>query len=173
MSILFHRVDDDPTALMRSLGVGAVTGIRTLDPKLGRDIGLKWPNDILLRGNKLAGMLAQQPEPGTVVIGLGLNVGWAPEGAAKLGGTHTPTEVMQAILAGFDAVTDNPTALLDRYRSELFTLGQQVRVELPGKTVTGYADCITDGGALEVVDEAGVRRAFHMGDVVHLRVADA
>ena len=49
---------------------------------------LKWPNDLLLDGAKLAGVLAeagsQRGRLTSVVVGLGLNIGWAPSGAAAL-----------------------------------------------------------------------------------------
>src|SRR5437763_475013 len=70
------------------------------------------------------------------------------------------TELLAAYLAGLD----NPTNVLDRYRSRCATIDRRVRVELPGETVEGMAEAVDDEGRL-VVDG----RKITAGDVVHLR----
>ena len=99
---------------------------------------LKWPNDLLLDERKLAGVLAQAGGPGTeyVVVGIGLNIGWAPEGAARLGDGYDPVDVLDAMLVAYD---DLPDDITDIYRTSLVTIGQSVRVELSGSEVVGRA----------------------------------
>ena len=47
---------------------------------------MKWPNDLLLDGRKLGGMLSTSDhEKQFVVVGIGINVGWAPQEAVALG----------------------------------------------------------------------------------------
>ena len=54
-------------------GIGFASGLASLFPKLS--LGLKWPNDIVVSGKKLGGILCEfDPKPGKVVIGVGLNV---------------------------------------------------------------------------------------------------
>lgn len=126
---------------------------------------LKWPNDVLLDGRKLAGVLGQAGD-GFVVVGIGLNVGWAPEGAAKLDHGIRPLDVLASLLAAFDELPSDLTLL---YRSRLATLGQRVRVELPGgRLIEGIAVSVEPDGRL-VVDVAGVIHLVDTGDVVHLR----
>ena len=126
---------------------------------------LKWPNDILLDGAKLAGVLAQGGD-GWLVIGIGLNVGWAPPGAARLGDGIDPHAVLEATLRAFDALPVDASAT---YRERLATLGRRVRVELPGgRLILGTAiDVLADGRL--VVDADGARHVVDTGDIVHLR----
>ena len=131
---------------------------------------LKWPNDLLLDDRKLAGVLAEGGASSVgpfVVVGVGLNVGWAPPDAARLGDGVTPQQVLCALLAAFDALPDDITPM---YRSGLDTIGQLVRVELPDDNlVVGRAINVDADGRLVVLDDCAVTHRIDTGDVVHLR----
>ena len=130
---------------------------------------LKWPNDLLVDGRKLAGVLAQGAA-GFVVVGIGLNVRWSPEGSARLnedGAEVDPLDVLVALLGALDA---QPADVWPVYRAALATLGSEVRVELPGgENVFGRAIDVERDGRLVVLDQCGMTRRFDAGDVVHLR----
>ncbi len=140
-------------------------------------MGLKWPNDVLLGDRKLAGILAQRvPDGSAVVVGMGLNVGWAPDGAASIGqqagGSNVaPANVLAALLEELDSL---PADIAPRYREELVTIGQWVRIDMPGDAppLHGRASGVEDAGRLVVVDAAGRRHVLDVGDVVHLRPID-
>ncbi len=163
VSILFHRVPASPNELPRRVALAAVDACRAVG---GVDVRLKWPNDFLLDGRKLAGILSQRHQQGAVVVGLGLNVRWAPEGAARLGEGIDPLDVLEALLAAYDALPDD---IHPRYRAALATLGQQVRVELSNGVVEGRAVDVDDDGRLVVIDECALTHHFDTGDIVHLR----
>jgi BirA family transcriptional regulator, biotin operon repressor / biotin---[acetyl-CoA-carboxylase] ligase len=131
---------------------------------------LKWPNDLLLDGAKLAGILAQggvSPDGPFVVVGLGLNVGWAPPDGAKLGEKISPRQVLVALLGAYDAL---PALIHPLYKSHLATLGQLVRVEMPGdQLVVGRAVDVEPDGRLVVLDDCAITHRIDTGDVVHLR----
>jgi BirA family biotin operon repressor/biotin-[acetyl-CoA-carboxylase] ligase len=120
---------------------------------------LKWPNDILVGEAKVGGILAELVGD-AAVVGLGLNLGWAPEGAARLGADVDRGALLHAYLDSLGA----PGDVLARYRPRCTTIGRRVRVELPGQSVEGTATAVDDQGCL-VVDG----RAIPAGDVVHLR----
>ena len=126
-------------------------------------IRLKWPNDVLSGGEKVGGILCELVG-GAAVVGLGLNLAWAPPGAASLGADVDRNR----LLAAFLAALDDPGDVLGRYRARCDTLGRRVRVELPVSTVEGVATEVDDDGRL-VVDG----RAIVAGDVVHVAGADA
>lgn len=156
------------------------------------DVGLKWPNDVLLgpRQRKVAGILAEtaastDDTPG-VVVGIGINVSAIPEGldaeatsVAAEGGTANRAHVLVALLrrlavreSQWRAVGGDPDAsrLRADYRSCCLTLGTHVRVELPGgEFLHGIAEDVDRDGRLLVLDRTGQRRAIAAGDVVHLR----
>ncbi len=117
---------------------------------------LKWPNDLLIGGSKLAGVLAEAEFSGgalaSVVIGIGINVAWpGPEGAGgtcldDLGGTAQPVdrqvllEHLLGALAARRPLLDEPSgraALADEVRRRCATLGQHVRVVLPERGAHG------------------------------------
>ena len=161
--MLFTEVPDDPTELTRRVGLAAVDAVCEV---AGVEAFLKWPNDVLTMEGKLAGILAQRAPNGSVVVGIGMNVRGSPEGAAELGAPHTPSEVLSHLLRAFD---DLPVDITERYRSDLATIGQRVRIELPVGEIVGTAIDVEADGRLVVVDECAISHRIDVGDVVHLR----
>ena len=162
VSILFRDVPASPHTLTQRVAVAAV---RACERVAGVKPALKWPNDLLVDGKKLAGILAQATAS-VVVVGIGLNVGWAPVGATRLGKDIDPLHVLRELLFAYDELPADPWA---QYRENMGTLGRRVRVELAGATVSGRALDVERDGRLLVVDDAGVKHRFDVGDVVHLR----
>jgi BirA family biotin operon repressor/biotin-[acetyl-CoA-carboxylase] ligase len=132
---------------------------------------VKWPNDVQVGGLKVAGLLAEATG-GAVVVGIGLNVTTRREElpvteATSLmleGATVTDRDtVLRALLRELGgALGDQDKAT---YRMLCATLGQRVRIELPGSSsVTGLAEDVDAQGRL-VVDGT----PYAAGDVVHLR----
>src|SRR5580693_6134353 len=166
-------------------GVAVAAGIRA---QTGLDVSLKWPNDVLTPGGKLAGILGEQTGD-AVVVGIGLNVGDLP--ASVPGGTATSLAVMgatgvdrsgllAAILREFehwyrrwidasppgDAVS---SGLRAEYLRSCATVGMQVRVELPGGAILAGRACDVDAvGRLLVATPDGVE-PVSAGDVIHVR----
>ena len=168
VSFLFRDGDPAgaPVDVMRRIGVAAIDAVARVAAVEAR---LKWPNDVLVDGAKLAGLLAQRADSATVV-GLGLNVGWAPEGAAKLGAHYDPADVLTALLDAIDRLPDDAGDLHDLYVARLTTLGQEVRVELPaGESLIGRATGVEPDGRLVVLDTCAVTHRIDAGDVRHLR----
>ena len=179
VSVLFTEPPPVPSVLTQALGVAALDAIERLagSDRLQR-LGLKWPNDLLVDGHKLAGVLAQRsPATGAIVVGMGLNVGWAPSGsaslAADLGLDVTPQALLDQLLVEFDrllsTVATGGEGVVGRYRTRLATLGAQVRVELPdGGHIVGQATGLDDFGRL-MVDDGEATLTLDVGDIVHLR----
>jgi len=145
-----------PALVTLAAGLAAAEACRAV---AGAAVGLKWPNDLLLDGRKLGGILSELVA-GAAVVGLGLNLAWAPPGAACLGAAVDRQAVLGAYLAGLET----PGDVLARYRDWCTTLGRRVRVEVPGGAVEGVATDVDGDGRL-VVDG----RAIAAGDVIHLR----
>lgn len=129
----------------------------------GAEVRLKWPNDLLLDGRKLGGILVEG-SPGRMVIGIGINLTWGPPEAARLSGTARD-ELLELLRDRLGHWLAQPReAVLQRWRELSATLGRRVRLELPHGSVEGLAEDIAPDGSL-VVDGTAV----HAGDVVHLR----
>jgi BirA family transcriptional regulator, biotin operon repressor / biotin---[acetyl-CoA-carboxylase] ligase len=167
-------------------GVAVARSVRVVS---GLSATLKWPNDVLITGSKLAGILAEQAADGAVVIGMGINVATTadalPAGPGGLRGTSIAieggnasrqrllAEILRQLERHYLAFRDKPdpeaTGLLGEYRTLCVTLGQRVRVELPGgSTLTGDATDVDAEGRL-LVDTAGAVTPLTAGDVIHLR----
>jgi BirA family biotin operon repressor/biotin-[acetyl-CoA-carboxylase] ligase len=164
-SILFTEIPPVPVELTHRVGVATVVASQRLT---GVQAQLKWPNDLLVDDAKLAGILAQR-SGSAIVVGTGINVGWAPKGAARLGEDCNPVELLAEILRAFDELPIDSAQMRELYRSHLGTLGRQVRIELADTEIVGTALDVTDEGHLLVVDTCGITHRCDVGDVVHLR----
>jgi len=169
------------TAAVSMAGADAVSLIAEITPSL------KWPNDLLVEGRKLAGVLTEVDGPaadGTlaVVVGIGINCTWPDElpseiadvaiAANHVAGRPIHTEdVLDALLENLDArLAGGWDAVAREYNSRVDTVGQEVRVELADVSFTGMATGVDQDGALVVITDNGPRRVV-AGDVVHLRSA--
>ena len=148
-----------PPLVTLAAGVAAADAC---DAVAGVVTALKWPNDVLVDGAKVGGILSELVGD-AAVVGLGVNLGWAPAGAAALGPDVDRDDLLRAYLTGLDGL-NNARDVLARYRRRCATLGRRVRVEVPGPTVEGTAEAVDDEGRL-VVDG----RPISAGDVIHLR----
>nr|WP_246319984.1 biotin--[acetyl-CoA-carboxylase] ligase [Nocardioides kongjuensis] len=161
---------------------------------LGHDANVKWPNDVLLDGErKVAGILVERVETPTgpaAIVGVGINVAMSADElpvptatSLAVAGPGAPdrTSVLLAVVAavreGYDvwqAGGEQGTArLAASYRSNCATLGRDVRVELPGGgELLGRATDIDDDGRLVVATADGTERVG-AGDVIHVRATSA
>jgi BirA family biotin operon repressor/biotin-[acetyl-CoA-carboxylase] ligase len=165
------------------------TGVAIVDAVLavtGVETGLKWPNDVLAGGGKLAGILAEVAAPKySIVVGLGLNVSLhsdevpAPEAVSLLGlGVDAPDRhrLIDALLRALGERIEawrnagGPDAeLAADYRARCLTLGTPVRAILPdNREIVGVAAAVDEQGRLRVEGDDGTT-VVSAGDVVHLR----
>ena len=174
-------------ALSLVAGVAAARALRVLGV---REAALKWPNDLVVGGAKLGGILVEARTPGSsrsdgsyAVIGLGINCRRTRGLAAKLGRevafvgdfvAVSRNEILQgtatALLAALDAFEAGG---LDALRAEWEAMdahaGQRLRVRLAdGRVMTGVAGGLAEDGALRLVTRRGVR-AVRSGRVVSAR----
>lgn len=127
----------------------------------GPGVRLKWPNDLMLEGRKLGGILVEA-FGGKAIVGIGVNLTWAPPGAARLERNRNELlDILQSNLATWTTAAN--ATILERWRQLSDTIGRRVRVELPGRTFEGTADDIAEDGSLIVDGEA-----VSAGDVIHL-----
>ncbi len=172
-----------PEHLQRVTMVGAVAVAETLGAILPDEVALKWPNDVLVNGRKICGILAEATWLGNrlnaVILGIGLNVRVDFAGTdledvatcieAELG---RPVD-RHLILANLLRHVDNWTrrieqpALFDTWRDWLKTLGKRVTV-FPqieeGQPYDGIAEAVDENGALLV--------RLDSGDLRHVLAAD-
>ena len=179
-------------AVRRAVDAAASTGAGEADEEDGTggvDVQLKWPNDVLVSGYKICGILSELlPETGAVVVGAGLNLTLDEHDLPTLTSTSLllvtgvqpdADAVLADYLAGFlglvrafaehraDAVA---SGIASRVSELCGTLGSEVRVSLPGdRELLGVAERLDRDGRLIVRDGNGEPQAVAAGDVTHLR----
>jgi BirA family biotin operon repressor/biotin-[acetyl-CoA-carboxylase] ligase len=170
--------------LSLATGVAVVDAVAPLIEVTGFKAGLKWPNDVLVGGGKLAGILAEVARP-VVVVGVGLNVTQAPEEVGSPGATSLldlgvaapdRDQLVRGLLrelgariAAWRVARGADPQLAADYRARSLTIGSRVCAQLPGgRELVGTASGVDDQGRLCLQTE-GNTVVISAGDVVHLR----
>lgn len=183
MSVLIRPPQE---AVSRLGTMPLATGLALIDALDTPAVKLKWPNDLVIDGRKLCGILAEAVSLGekpAVVIGLGLNTSLREEELPVPHATSLLLEnisfernelavrILKAIYFRLTQWQDNDPQLLNDYRAVSATIGQEVRVVLPDNTeILGRAESIGDDGRIEVRDAHGALHQLTAGDVTHLRL---
>lgn len=154
----------------------------------GVESNVKWPNDLLVDGAKLAGILTERVDTNqgvAVITGVGLNVDMATEqlptaNATSLRLLNCSTD-RQALLVELLSRLQHRFAqwseglwdqLSESYSSASSTIGREVSVAVPARDrVTGVATGVDDQGRL-IVTTRTERVHLSAGDVTHLRLAE-
>lgn len=168
-SLVLRPRRSNPAQVSFVAAVALANAIAALTPD--QSVQIKWPNDVLLGNRKVAGILLEGMD-GAVVLGTGVNVAQAPEGAASIagaGGVGDIETVLHRYLtefsqwyrrweqAGFDSIRE---AWLTRATG----LGREIEVRLPTETVPGTFAGLDAEGVLLLDTDRGVRR-IAAGDV--------
>jgi BirA family biotin operon repressor/biotin-[acetyl-CoA-carboxylase] ligase len=161
-------------------GIAVAEAVRAV----GRlDAVLKWPNDVLVGGRKLAGVLVERVDD-MAVIGVGLNVSLradelpVPTATSVLlaGGVADRESLAKELFRAlgrrcgvWERADGAPESVLPAYREICDTIGRHVVVALPGGSqMQGLAEAVDDVGRLVVRREDGGVDALSAGDVVHV-----
>ena len=151
--------------------VAAVALGEAMDPET--DFRFKWPNDLLVEGRKIAGILVEADE-GAAAVGIGVNTARTPEEvretAGDLGGRRDATALSARICETFDRwyrrwLTDGFGPVREAWLSRAAGLGTEIGAESGGRTVRGRFDRLTPEGALVLVDASGAETEIAAGEV--------
>lgn len=148
-------------------------------------VGLKWPNDVLIDGAKVCGILSQMlpGEPDAIVVGAGVNARMTPgqlpvptaTSLAIAEADVDPDRLLADYLRGLDRMlaaavsAEGGVGVRAEVRELCATLGSEVRVMLPDeRTLEGRATGLDDAGRL-IVAVGGESVPVAAGDVIHVR----
>lgn len=166
--------------------LAAVAVVKAVNKYKGVNAAIKWPNDILLNGNKLVGILTEMSAEfgkiNHIVIGIGINVNVpksivpddikdsaisvADAAEEPVSRVQILADVLLNIEELYEQVLQSGFApVLQEWRKYSCTLGQQVKVIAPDETYCGTALDIDEDGLLIVKKEDGSIDKVIAGDV--------
>ncbi len=154
---------------------------RTLQEFCGVEARVKWPNDILIHGRKVSGMLSEMEAAGDQVsfvnIGIGINMNndLPPDlpSATSIKNISGKTCSRKAFLSEFLDRLENRihqpelANVIEEWKSCSATLGQQVRIESRQGVTEGKAVDVDPNGALVVRTADGTIKKIYYGDCFH------
>jgi BirA family transcriptional regulator, biotin operon repressor / biotin---[acetyl-CoA-carboxylase] ligase len=186
---------EDPAPSRRAAELCFVAALALSDavaataPRAGAQLALKWPNDVLIGGAKVAGILVEavhEADRFAAAIGCGVNIAHHPEGLAypvtHLAATDKPVDA--ALL--FSALSDAIALRLDQWRagdgfietrsdwlSRAAGLGRPVKVRLPDREIEGVFEALDEEGALILREAGGGRRPISAGEIFFAAPSEA
>ena len=180
------RPNIEPESMQVITLAASVAVVEAIEDTLGIVCGIKWPNDIILSGKKLGGILTElSAEPGHVnhiVLGIGINVnqpkdsftGELEQKAISLrmetGGRVSRALVFNNILRHLDntynqLLNGQNEVILDDWRKYSVTLGSHIKLSFRGEEYTGIANNIANDGRLIVKCSDGHVREVTAGEI--------
>jgi BirA family biotin operon repressor/biotin-[acetyl-CoA-carboxylase] ligase len=157
--------------------------------KYGLEARIKWPNDVLIKGKKICGILTEMRSKDKkvdyVILGLGINVNIdveeLPENIrssatslkAELGEAVGIKELLQYLLGRLDHYYDvlrsgESGEIVESWRGLCDTIGRDVKIISQNETIEGVAFDIDNRGALLVKAKNGKTHKILAGDCMHL-----
>ena len=173
-STLVQLQQRDPAAQSLSLAAGLAL-IEAVDAAIPEQpLMLKWPNDLMLQGKKLAGILLER-NGGRVAVGFGVNLASAPQLpdgiGASLGGKLTPQAFAPLLAGSFARLLElwrrsEPSSLARAWLARAHAVGTPLRVHSGSEDfVSGHFDGIEADGALRLRRDDGAIEIVRAGDV--------
>jgi len=185
MSIVLHPQFDAGFAsrITQTAAVGVAKGLW----EVGVEARIKWPNDLLVGGKKICGILAesnvgQGRRLDYAILGVGMNANLDPSDLgvsdrevttirSELGRDVNLLDLLRALLSNLDVELGRIGdfgAVLEEWRTLNCTLGEKVRVRRFGEVLVGQAVDLTGEGALLLATPQGTVELFE-GEIEHLR----
>jgi BirA family biotin operon repressor/biotin-[acetyl-CoA-carboxylase] ligase len=173
--------------------MAAVALARTLETSAALDAKIKWPNDVMVGGKKIAGILTElstdMESVAYVVVGFGINVNIReaemPEEIRPIAtsihmqsGTETSrTRLLCDLLENFETAyallnDEGFGPVMAQWRAMTDIIGQRANVDVMGRRLTGTVAAVDDDGVLILEDDGGAVHRILSGDVTRLRPED-
>jgi len=153
---------------------------------------VKWPNDILINGRKICGILAEAWSPSDddsafAVVGVGLNINMTTDDfpeelreiatslAMEMGNTPSRQHILDTFLSSFDTwltrwCEQGFAAISEAWCAQSSTLGRRVEFDATEITVVGKAISLNSDGSLLIREDSGALHCFYSGEMRYLDV---
>lgn len=182
-NLYFTLVLRPDLARLRVLGMAAPLAVaRAVETVTGIPAQLKWPNDVLISGRKLAGVLIDSEISGGEVVfalvGIGINVNFdtdedgeiAPIGTSlkrEAGRTVSRENVLAAVFNEFERLYEDtsPAVVRESWKARLETIGREVRARFGDTVYEGVAEDVNADGSLLLRLADGSQAVLEAGEV--------
>lgn len=181
--ILKPSLDNLPQLIM----IASLAVVRTIKKVSGIEAQLKWPNDVLIKGKKVCGILIENEVKGGkvdfTIVGIGINVNFSPSTfpeisdiatslSYELGRGISKAEFASALLVELEqlylkAQTGEP--LYKEWRDHMETLGKWIQVKTGNTIAQGKAEAVTECGNLVLRSANGSLTEIVAGDVTVIK----
>jgi BirA family biotin operon repressor/biotin-[acetyl-CoA-carboxylase] ligase len=170
--------------MLRALSVASPLAIcQAIEANTGLSPAIKWPNDVLISGRKVAGVLIETElsgaSPQFSLVGIGLNVNFDIPGDSEiaaiatslkgeLGRDASRAEVLASILNAMESLLETAgrgESIVPGWKARLETLGRAVTVTFHGQTYEGVAEDVDTDGNLLLRDGSGELLTIEAGEV--------
>lgn len=173
-SVLLRPVD--AKALWPRLSLATGLAVAEALGRFGVEAQIKWPNDVLVGGKKICGILVEAAAD-FVIVGIGLNVGTRKfpvgleatsmclESGAEVERSEVLSQVLRSLSGWSGEIGSGFPDLLERVRERCALTGESVSLMSGERSVNGRVAGIGDGGELLVETEAGIERFLQAHEV--------
>jgi BirA family biotin operon repressor/biotin-[acetyl-CoA-carboxylase] ligase len=180
-----------PNEIPKITLIAAVAVAKAIRKCTGLDAMIKWPNDILVKGKKICGILtemkAEQDRIDFIILGIGVNVNTKvkdlPMGGSSLreesrhlsgreniSRVNLAKSILESIEEHYNTLkNDGSGSIIEEWKALSAMLGSRIKVVLPDRTFDAHAHNIDPDGALVVRLDSGVLEKISSGDVVMVR----
>jgi len=170
------------------MAAASVAVMRALKIRTGLAVAVKWPNDILIRRKKIAGLIIEQYPPVNgdfiLILGIGLNVNLTlkdfPEPLKstatsiflETGVPVPPAVILRDIVGEFTKTyhaigsPEGLDAILAEYNWDMELTGRRIVVKDEERIMEGVAGILEPGGGLSIMTHKGEREIIYSGEVV-------
>jgi len=177
--ILYPDIESLPYLIM----IASLAVVNSIESVTGLKAGIKWPNDILIDGKKVCGILIENEVRGNKVtysiVGIGINIDLKVTDHAEIATTATSlknesgkddlrNKIIRALLTEFKRLylkLPDGKVIYEIWRDRLVTLGKKIRAESGNKIIEGVAEAVDEDGALVIREEDGKLTKVVAGDV--------
>jgi BirA family biotin operon repressor/biotin-[acetyl-CoA-carboxylase] ligase len=187
------RPDISPSEATKLTLIAGVAVATTIREEFGLDARIKWPNDVLIKGKKICGILTEMRTNGSeidhVILGVGINVNFEREVLPEdIRGTSTTLKhemgkeidlelFFKNLLVKLDLyyiqfISGTSEDVLKKWRYLCDTLGMEVRIETSNESFQGKALDLDTSGALVLKKSSGEIQKIFAGDCIHLKVVE-
>ncbi len=163
--------------------IASLAAARSIESVAGVRADIKWPNDVLIRGKKVGGILIENEVRGNKVafsiVGIGINIDLKAADYAEIADTATSLKevsgknnlrirIITSLLEEFDRLyllLPDGKPIYEAWRDRLVTLGKKVKAQSGGRVIEGIAEAVDENGALVIKGEDGRLTKVVAGDV--------